>query len=420
MMVALINRSPLDADESIETLRQNIESLNTLINIKTPLAIADKDKPFLTSTMNFQVGQWVDVKDSIDQWLEGQIAKLRGNRAFIHYNGWGNRWDEWIDLTSPRIALFRTHTIQMPTNKYTSPSPNIKPDAENHEIIPQQINSTDILGQTSNLLEKLRNMTELYLNLSRHEEQLSRIAIGEERKSGAVEERRKQQLAAQLAPVMDRLGRVLVDLSPHLYATAYTEAEQAEERKADRSCKVPLIDNPRDVSMVTGVMDRLMFAEMPRIELHIHASLNQQAPALQRTEAENRANVRSGENVPAREPGRSEISTQTEGIKKNDAGVGTEVRHGERQTQTELREEPPPRPSPALPAVKTNSHKPNPRTNIEKTISPVVGKQSMKRTIIRSGVNQRGRNTNGPEPRLINPAAHSTKRKTVNPPRVRK
>eukprot|EP00826_Nyctotherus_ovalis_P053153 TRINITY_DN685_c0_g5_i1.p1 TRINITY_DN685_c0_g5~~TRINITY_DN685_c0_g5_i1.p1 ORF type:complete len:414 (+),score=65.78 TRINITY_DN685_c0_g5_i1:524-1765(+) len=413
-MVALINRSALDVDESLETLRQNVDSLNTLINIKTPLAIADKDKPFLTSTMNFQIGQWVDVKDSIDQWLEGQIAKLRGNRAFIHYNGWGNRWDEWIDLTSPRIALFRTHTIQMPTNKYISPSPNIKPDAENHEIVQRQINSTDILGQTSNLLERLRNMAELYLNLSRHEEQLNRIAIGEERKTGAMEEKRKQQLAAQLAPLMDRLGRVLIDLSPHLYATAYTETEQAEERKVDRGCKVPLIDSSRDVSMVTNIMDRLMFAETPRIELHIHASLNQQAL----NTAENRGNARSGEN--ARESGRSEISTQTEEIKKSDAGVGTEVRRCERQMQTELQVESLPRPSPALPATKTNSHKTNPRTNVEKTISPVIGKQSMKRTIIRSGVNQRNRNANEADPRLINPVARSTKHKTVNPPRLRK
>ena len=79
---------------------------------------------------NFEVGGWVDVKDTIDQWLEAEICMRRGNKAFIHYNGWGNRWDEWIDIHSPRIALFRTHTIQMPSSPYALPSPNIPTDSD--------------------------------------------------------------------------------------------------------------------------------------------------------------------------------------------------------------------------------------------------------------------------------------------------
>ena len=40
---------------------------------------------------------WVDVKDTIDQWLEAQIINIADDKIFIHYNGWGSRWDEWID-----------------------------------------------------------------------------------------------------------------------------------------------------------------------------------------------------------------------------------------------------------------------------------------------------------------------------------
>jgi hypothetical protein len=54
-----------------------------------------------------EVGQWVDVKDTIDQWLEAQVIRVRGNQAYVHYNGWGTRWDEWIDFSSPRIAHFK-------------------------------------------------------------------------------------------------------------------------------------------------------------------------------------------------------------------------------------------------------------------------------------------------------------------------
>ena len=49
---------------------------------------------------------------------------------YIHYNGWANRWDEWIDINSPRIAPFRTHTIQYPSTQMLEPFPNIKETCE--------------------------------------------------------------------------------------------------------------------------------------------------------------------------------------------------------------------------------------------------------------------------------------------------
>ena len=92
-------------------------------------------------------GQWVDVKDTIDQWLEAQIIKTSGSKAFIHYNGWGARWDEWIELPSARMKLFRSHTIQQTSSSYTSPSPNVLPDAENTEIVEQTIGLDKIMNK---------------------------------------------------------------------------------------------------------------------------------------------------------------------------------------------------------------------------------------------------------------------------------
>ncbi len=74
-------------------------------------------------------GQWVDVKDTINEWLQAQVIDIKGNKAHIHYNGWGSRWDEWIDMDSDRIQLFRTHTQQSTLFNYHSPFPITKPDA---------------------------------------------------------------------------------------------------------------------------------------------------------------------------------------------------------------------------------------------------------------------------------------------------
>ena len=38
----------------------------------------------------FHVGQWIDVKDTVSQWLEATIVQVdeEGKRVFVHYNGW--------------------------------------------------------------------------------------------------------------------------------------------------------------------------------------------------------------------------------------------------------------------------------------------------------------------------------------------
>lgn len=45
------------------------------------------------------------------------------DQVLIHYNGWPNRWDEWMDCSSPRIAPFRTRTLHPAHAPFVSPSP---------------------------------------------------------------------------------------------------------------------------------------------------------------------------------------------------------------------------------------------------------------------------------------------------------
>jgi hypothetical protein len=92
-------------------MHQNLSSMQNILNCKTKF----DDNVILTKTISsydftkskYEVGQWVDVKDTIDQWLEAQVIQVRNNQVYVHYNGWGTRWDEWIDFSSPRIAAFK-------------------------------------------------------------------------------------------------------------------------------------------------------------------------------------------------------------------------------------------------------------------------------------------------------------------------
>ena len=75
-------------------------------------------------------GQWVDVKDTVEQWLDAQVIEVSDDNTMvkIHYNHWSTRWDEWIKTNSPRIMPFRYHTRQSILSNYHSPFPNKKPD----------------------------------------------------------------------------------------------------------------------------------------------------------------------------------------------------------------------------------------------------------------------------------------------------
>ena len=123
-----------DPSDCIETLYQNILVINNLMKIRNNFTISNfyQNKtiiPFNLGKKKFEIGQWVDVKDTTDNWLEGQIINKRtiNNKVqlLIHYNGWGNRWDEWIEQSSNRISFFRTYTLQSMQSVLLSPNPTL-------------------------------------------------------------------------------------------------------------------------------------------------------------------------------------------------------------------------------------------------------------------------------------------------------
>ena len=143
---------------SMEPVRQSLMTLHTLVDSQT--------HPLLQGHRQWYRGQWLDVRDTVNQWLEATVVdvvraddvlplrqavptarvvqptydvavsandfegRMRlllepedGDGAqrqrlnnegvqllLIHYNGWPHRWDEWIRSDSERIRPFRTRT----------------------------------------------------------------------------------------------------------------------------------------------------------------------------------------------------------------------------------------------------------------------------------------------------------------------
>lgn len=65
--------------------------------------------------------QWLDVKDSVDKWLEAQVIDVDGDKISIHYKGWKDKYDETLDTTSDSKIFER---ISPPlTNFHEHPPP---------------------------------------------------------------------------------------------------------------------------------------------------------------------------------------------------------------------------------------------------------------------------------------------------------
>ena len=231
-----------DPSDCIETLYQNILVINNLMKIRNNFTISNFMQnmtiiPFNLNKKKFEIGEWVDVKDTTDNWLEGQIINKRtiNNKVqlLIHYNGWGNRWDEWIDQSSNRISFFRTYTLQSMQSILLSPNPTLVYDGNiinDNNNIKRPVDLFFYFNKISNIINKINKTIEKMNNYKKRDN------INIEEKDDIKEHKEKEkekeghlnmnnfipfsfneleiiQLTSQMIPILDRCGRLMSDLS---------------------------------------------------------------------------------------------------------------------------------------------------------------------------------------------------------------
>lgn len=156
--------------ESKEVIHQNLTTIFQLNSCRQE-SINSSEKelehklPYLLENREFKLGQWIDVKDSTDQWTEAEIIELGKTNIKIRYNGRETRWDESIDKASPRIAPFKSHTVQSSTTYYLSPVPTtqLSGSVQSENCSPVQIselykNASNALKSTKTELKQLIQM----------------------------------------------------------------------------------------------------------------------------------------------------------------------------------------------------------------------------------------------------------------------
>jgi hypothetical protein len=165
-----------------EVISQSLTTIEGLIKTR-----------FRLEGREFKVGQWLDVKDTVNQWLEAQVVQSYSNEGqqhvLIHYNGWPHRWDEWIESDSPRIMPLKAHTFQALECTYMSPCPVVPPDFNGITPKPKPMELCKVAGSFGRLL------SQLLLSYAQAND-AQRVSI-----------------VAELRVITDRLGRVMKDLA---------------------------------------------------------------------------------------------------------------------------------------------------------------------------------------------------------------
>ncbi len=72
-----------------------------------------KEQAKAASKNKYSVGDFLDVLDTEKVWRVSKVLKVDDDKQiFVHYEGWGDRWDEWVPVkgSHERIAPLHTYT----------------------------------------------------------------------------------------------------------------------------------------------------------------------------------------------------------------------------------------------------------------------------------------------------------------------
>lgn len=75
-------------------------------------AFNDEENSHRKDVIVLRVSEELDVKDQIGDWMVAVVKDLRDDAVFVHYQGWSQRYDEWVKFSTERIAPKGTFTDQ--------------------------------------------------------------------------------------------------------------------------------------------------------------------------------------------------------------------------------------------------------------------------------------------------------------------
>lgn len=76
------------------------------------LCVKTKDSQVKIDNSDYAVGDFIDAKDTAGHWMQGRIVEINNEAEtyFVHFEGWADKWNEWIPKKSQKIAPHLSQT----------------------------------------------------------------------------------------------------------------------------------------------------------------------------------------------------------------------------------------------------------------------------------------------------------------------
>ncbi|KAF1782843.1 Ubiquitin-related domain [Phytophthora cactorum] len=203
----------------------------------------------------FFVGQWLDVKDTVNQWLESTVMAIADGKVLIHYHGWPTRWDEWIDVESDRIAAFRTRTLHTQNTQRMSPVPTTRvpsaPRVGDNDVRRMVVDVRNLMREMLPHIDRLAGLCEEDLRREQERGRAQNEAESDNSSTGPsgptapttlepgqARESEVSEMAHLVAPLFDRFGRLLVDSAGYFDPLLRPELRGTSQRQQERHSTV--------------------------------------------------------------------------------------------------------------------------------------------------------------------------------------
>lgn len=224
---------------------QQLDESNERVEQQSQIEITSR-----RSRRQFFVGQWLDVKDTVNQWLESTVMAIADGKVLIHYHGWPTRWDEWIEVDSDRISTFRTRTLHPRNGPQMSPTPTTRvpsaPRVGDNDVRQLIINVRNVMGEMMPHIDRLAELCEEDLRQNLVDSVSSaEITLG-------ARDSEVSEVAHLVAPLFDRFGRLLMDSAGHFDPLLRPELQGSSQRQRDRHTATLRRENGESTQLPTA------------------------------------------------------------------------------------------------------------------------------------------------------------------------
>lgn len=153
----------VSADQAVGA---GFKRISRSLSSRDELCLCYEDANTVESGSDFddiKVGDLADVRDKVGKWCVAKVIKIdqEQQRVYVHFDGWGDKWNEWVSVCSDKLAKYRTYTSGYTGSKTGA---QLRLCKENQDVFFQSFSRVEKLIQVKQKQGNLSDMDVKFLN----------------------------------------------------------------------------------------------------------------------------------------------------------------------------------------------------------------------------------------------------------------